>query len=367
MQRTAASTDRTLYQTPFSKAYWRQAAAEMKDTRMLVFAALIVALRVALKAVKIPIAASIDINTAFIANAFGAMVYGPVVALLGAAVSDTLGALLVPSGPYFFPFIFTEMAGSLIFALFLYRAEVSVSRLLLSRFCICFFVNIVMTEPIMVPYYEIFYTSQYAPFQVMRIAKNLMLFPVEAVILALIFRSLIPPFRQMGYLYMNGDRLKLNAQHLLLLVVLLAAGVASVSLYYNNVSSFSASYSAQERLQRNTQMNAWVAREAKEEEENLVTVIQSAKSKAFQPEMTYELAIYRLDWDQFRAREGTVDEKGAVYTLDLVRGYSKSPAAKDGALTFLGTATAVTNKYTEQLLTLDIRWENPPEEGDATP
>ena len=189
MLRNETLSDRTLYKTPFSRAYWVQAASELKNTRMLVFAALIVALRVALKAVKIPIAASIDINTAFIANAFGAMVYGPVVALLGAAVSDTLGAILVPSGPYFFPFIFTEMAGSLIFALFLYRTEVSVTRLLLSRFCICFFVNIVMTEPIMVAYYEIFYTSQYKAFQILRIAKNMMLFPIEAAVLALLFRS----------------------------------------------------------------------------------------------------------------------------------------------------------------------------------
>ena len=120
MQKTVSSNSKTLFKTPFSKAYWMQAASEMKNPRMLVFAALTIALRVALKAVKIPIAASIDIHTAFIVNAFGAMVYGPVVALMGAAISDTLGALLIPSGPYFFPFIFTEMAGSLIFALFLY-------------------------------------------------------------------------------------------------------------------------------------------------------------------------------------------------------------------------------------------------------
>ncbi|MFR8332212.1 MAG: hypothetical protein ACLU9S_07495 [Oscillospiraceae bacterium] len=33
-----------LYQTPFSKAYWRDAALELKDTKILVFAALMIAL-----------------------------------------------------------------------------------------------------------------------------------------------------------------------------------------------------------------------------------------------------------------------------------------------------------------------------------
>ena len=54
-----------LYQTPFSKAYWRDAAMELKDIRILVFAALMIALRVALKSLGIPIAADLKINIAF--------------------------------------------------------------------------------------------------------------------------------------------------------------------------------------------------------------------------------------------------------------------------------------------------------------
>ena len=47
MARVQKST--TLYPHPFSKAYWRDAALEMKDTRMLVVTALMGALRIALK------------------------------------------------------------------------------------------------------------------------------------------------------------------------------------------------------------------------------------------------------------------------------------------------------------------------------
>ena len=47
MARTQKST--TLYATPFCKQYWCDAAAELKDTKMLVVAALMIALRVALK------------------------------------------------------------------------------------------------------------------------------------------------------------------------------------------------------------------------------------------------------------------------------------------------------------------------------
>ena len=55
----------TLYPHPFSKAYWRDAVAELKDLRILIFAALMIALRVLMKQVAIPIAMDLKINTAF--------------------------------------------------------------------------------------------------------------------------------------------------------------------------------------------------------------------------------------------------------------------------------------------------------------
>ena len=44
-----------LYPHPFSKAYWRDAAAELKDVRILVVTAMMIALRVAMKGLSITI------------------------------------------------------------------------------------------------------------------------------------------------------------------------------------------------------------------------------------------------------------------------------------------------------------------------
>ena len=107
MARNNKST--AIYKTPFSAGYWRDAVAELKDTKMLVFAALIVALRVALKTIiRIPLGPSLDITPAFMANALGVMVYGPVVGALGAVVSDVLGVLL-RGDTYFLPYVLTEI------------------------------------------------------------------------------------------------------------------------------------------------------------------------------------------------------------------------------------------------------------------
>lgn len=226
------SKSTTLYATPFSKAYWRDAALELKDIRMLVFAALMIALRVALKSLGIPIAADLKINIAFFINAFGAMVFGPVVAIVAAAVSDTLGCLLFPTGVYFFPFIFVEIAGSLIFALFLYRSKVTATRVILSRFCIDFFVNIVLNAPIMAAYYQVVMGKSYTWFQLPRIVKNLALFPLESVLLILFLTLMIPLAFRLHLVYDRGESLRLNKKQIILLVLLFVLAVGCVAGYF---------------------------------------------------------------------------------------------------------------------------------------
>lgn len=377
MQRTGASIDRTLYKTPFSKAYWARAAAEMKDTRMLVFAALMIAIRVVLKIPKIPLATDLNITFTFVANAFGSMVYGPVVAVPAGVVSDFLGYLVSnpDGGPYYPPFILTECAGSVLYALFLYRAEITTPRVFLAKFSVNFLVNVVLTVPVMRGYYAFRGMSTVYPlFDSLRIVKNLVMLPVEAVALALILRAVAPAVKPLGYVASTVDKLKLTRRHYALLTALFLAGVCATGgymIYDYNGKSFSKDYSAQERLARNSEMNAFVAQAYPDEaEENLVTVIQSARSKVIDPQMTYELKVYRIDWDQFHAKAGStvvINKKDCVYSLYAVRGYSKSYAEKDDALTLIGSGAAVTDKHTGELLSIDIQWTKDTKQGEIAP
>ena len=220
-----------LFDTPFSKEYWKQAASELKNTKTLIFAALMIALRIALKSVSIYIAADLRISIEFLVNALGAMTFGPVVAIAGAAVSDTLGALLFPSGPYFFLFIFTEIAGSLVFALFFYRTRISVTKVILSRFCTNFFVNIVLQTPIMYLYYQMMLGKTYKIFNLPRMIKNLVLFPVESLLLVLFLRALIPPLKSLGYKVSDISKLHFTKKNIVTLVILTIIGVAAVVIY----------------------------------------------------------------------------------------------------------------------------------------
>ena len=54
--------NRKLFATPFSAEYWRLSAGELKSTRVLVLAALLTALRIAIKSLKIPIGPNLTIT-----------------------------------------------------------------------------------------------------------------------------------------------------------------------------------------------------------------------------------------------------------------------------------------------------------------
>ncbi len=335
-----------LYQTPFSKAYWRDAALELKDTKILVFAAPMIALRVALKGLSIPIAADLKINVGFFINALGAMVFGPVVAALSAAVSDTLGCLLFPSGVYFFPFIFTEMAGSLVFALFLYRARVTATRVILSRFCVDFFVNIVMTSPIMAWYYHVVFNKSYALFQLPRIFKNLALFPLESVLLILFLMAMIPLAYRMHLGYDTGDCLLLKKRQAILLGVLFlfAAGcVAGYFVYDYNYNDQASRLSTEEKVEVNTALTEDARTQGLIEDDQIIVLKKVFKQ--LRGDTTVEFQVYETSPDT---------------DLTKAAGYRTADVKGDGTLTLTATGSAVlVRNNTDEITGLTVT----PEEG----
>lgn len=346
----------TLYAHPFSRAYWRDAAGEFKKTKVLVFAALMIALRVVLKMVSIPIGVDLRINTAFIVNACGAAVFGPVVALVSAAITDTLGCIIFPTGAYFFPFIFIEMAGSLFYSLCFYRSKISPTRIIVATALINLGVNIVLNTPLMMLYYELIMGKYYAPFDMLRIVKNLVEIPVETVILMLVFRAVIPATKHLGFATGGVDKLrftKKNVTALVILTVLAIAAVFGFSVYSYNHNSLSADYSPSQRTERNTFMQQFVKEDNPAlADDTIVTIVESAIPKFGDPNVTYSVAVYRLNEAELENNiaEELAKNPDSTYGMDTLNGYSKSKAKKDDALEHAGYATIVLDKKTDALV-----------------
>ena len=215
-------------------AYWKEAARCFSDMRMLVFAALVAALRVAVKFFKIPLAADLSLSFDCYVNAVGAVVYGPLTALAVGAVSDTIGAVIAPSGAYFLPFILVEMSSGFIFALFLWRRGITLPKVIWSKFTVNFFCNILLNSLLMKWYYLWLYGSEktYNLINTVRIVKNLVLFPLEAGLIALLFQALLPAMAGLRLLPKRYAQPEMDRKRILLeIAVTMALSVGIILLY----------------------------------------------------------------------------------------------------------------------------------------
>ena len=95
----------SLYPHPFSAAYWRDAARELRDLRKLTFAALMIALCVVLGHIpSVPLFGGAKITWGFLARALCALVCGPVLGVVFGFSEDILSFFLTGGGGYpFFP------------------------------------------------------------------------------------------------------------------------------------------------------------------------------------------------------------------------------------------------------------------------
>lgn len=347
----------TLYPHPFSKAYWHDAAAELKDTHMLVFAALMIALRLVVKQISIPITPVLRINIAFLVNALGAMVFGPVFAAICAVITDILGFIIRPDGVYFVPFVLTEVGGSVLFALFLYRAKVTTTRVMLSRFSINLLINVLLQTPIMMWYYALYMGGkQYTLVMALpSIVKNILMFPLESFLLALFLSVMLPITSRLGLTYTGSDaknELKFTKKQVVGLIALFLVGVVCVFgylSYYYKTTSLSAKYTAEERYEKNTEMTRILVSSENLDADTTVTTVESAYKKFLSNETTYTVAVYSVNPDAL-----------ADYDKDLetIRGLSKSKAkavASDGVMDFQTTATIVRNEKTGEVLNISLK------------
>lgn len=196
-----------IYRTPFSRAYWRDAAADFRRLRTLSFAALMVAVCVVLARIpSIPIHDSLRVTWGFLGRATCAMVGGPVTALVFGFVEDTLSFVLNPTGPYFPGYTLTTMLGTFVYALFFYRTRVTVFRVFLAKLCTNA-MNVVLGSV----WSAVLYSKGYLYYAASSLVKNAAMLPVQTIMLVFLFAALIPVLHQAGLTpKQGGNHLRLR-------------------------------------------------------------------------------------------------------------------------------------------------------------
>ena len=192
---------KTLYRTPLQPGWWLEGNQAMKSLKLLMFAALMVAMARALSLIPgIPIAHT-KLTWGFLARSLCALVCGPTLGLIFAFVEDILGFILQPTGDFFPGYTLSTMAGVLVYALCFYRARITVWRLVLANLLVNVVVNAVMGTLWTVMVRGGVYWAWFIP----SLGKNLVTIIPKAAVLYVLFQALLPILQRMNLIPKQVD------------------------------------------------------------------------------------------------------------------------------------------------------------------
>ncbi len=183
-----------IFKTPFSKNYWSESSKEMKSIKSLAVVAILIALEIVISTIYIPLPVygTQRIYFSFIIVALIGMLYGPIVSLWAAFIGDLLGFMIHPQGAFFFGYTITAICGALIFSFFLYRTKITITKIIICKLTINILVNVCMNSL----WDSILLGSGYFPLMIARIPKNLLMLPIEVLMLCTIFTMVIPVLKR---------------------------------------------------------------------------------------------------------------------------------------------------------------------------
>ena len=159
-------------------------AKNLKSTKVLCLCSVMVAMYVVLDLFQIQLAPQIVISFSFIPIAITGWLFGIVPAAIVGGVSDLVSFLIKPTGAFFPGFTITGILSGVVFGLILYgtkKKSVWV-RSILSKTAVTLFLNIGLNT-----YWTSILTGKaYIALLSGRIIKNVVMLPVEILVLALI-------------------------------------------------------------------------------------------------------------------------------------------------------------------------------------
>jgi ECF transporter S component (folate family) len=174
----------------------KESSAHLKKTSSLTNLALFVALNIIIGTLFIELSSTLRIGFSFIVVGACALFYGPVATGCVGMIADIIKYIIRPSGPFFIGFTLNEFIGGFLTGLILYKKPITIKRVFFARLVVIFTVNLVLT-PI---WLSILYGKGIMVYVSARIIKNIILLPIETIILYGVLKSVerarkVPSFK----------------------------------------------------------------------------------------------------------------------------------------------------------------------------
>lgn len=191
-----------MYNSPFSRAFWRDSLENARSLKTMVICALCMAMSIILGYFYIPITESLSIRFTYLATSTVGLVAGPVAALIYGAAVDLLDFMMHPGFTFFFGYTLSAMVGAFFYAIFYYRQKITVLRIVLCRLCVNMIVNVGMGAY----WSNMLYGKGFIYRVTTSFFKNIIMLPIEVIITVAFFSLLLPAFKAARYIPAEQNR-----------------------------------------------------------------------------------------------------------------------------------------------------------------
>ncbi|MCR5774673.1 MAG: folate family ECF transporter S component [Lachnospiraceae bacterium] len=155
------------------------------NVRTLTVCAMLLAVAVILGFFKIPISNVAEIRLQFLPVACGGMLFGPVAGAILGGLTDILGFIVKPTGPYFPGFTVSGIVQGVIYGFILYKKSVSVKRIFAAQLIDTIIISLIL-NPI---WLMVLYNQGFKAVFAARIIKVIIMLPINTVLLTVILKA----------------------------------------------------------------------------------------------------------------------------------------------------------------------------------
>lgn len=240
-RRPAGFLSNTTFLKPFSKEWFLEALRELYDVRKLCVAAMMAALSVLLQYISIPLTSGLRLQVTFTVSAISGAVLGPFLSLIRGAVSDIVGFALSGSGAFYFGYTLSAMLSSCVYSCLFWRQKINFPRVLIAKAIVSLAINAALGSLWNV---HLLGAKTYGVYFGISLAKQIILYPLEVLVILLLLGSLTLPLGRIGWMPkqepIKTTRGKIVA---VILLSLFAVAVAVLAVLTAKVPEFGAALS----------------------------------------------------------------------------------------------------------------------------
>ncbi|NTV78112.1 MAG: folate family ECF transporter S component [Clostridiales bacterium] len=157
---------------------------ELSNLRCITLLAMLGAISMVLGYFTIMPVPSVKITFTFLPGGIVYYLFGPVVGAIFAGAMDILNYIVRPTGPFFFGFTLSAVLTGLIYGSFLYKRPYSVKRILITNL-----IHMVLIDLLLNTFWlSLLYGDAFLVLLPMRLLKEIIMLPVETILLYIILK-----------------------------------------------------------------------------------------------------------------------------------------------------------------------------------